>query len=96
MTYGKGISDNEIFKILSQVGADFVYGLPEGLDTIVGERGSRLSMGQRQLVSFARALITNPKILMRIFKNYEYNVVTKTCFIVGASLIPNKFLTFSF
>ena len=44
--------------------AKFVKELPEGLDTIVGERGGRLSLGQKQLVSFARTLITDPKILL--------------------------------
>lgn len=43
---------------------DFVDFLPEGLETQVGERGSLLSLGQRQLISFARALVANPKILV--------------------------------
>jgi len=43
---------------------DFTEFLPKGLDTEVGERGSRLSMGQRQLISFARALVADPKILI--------------------------------
>ncbi|MHA1167199.1 MAG: ABC transporter ATP-binding protein [Candidatus Hodarchaeales archaeon] len=43
---------------------DFVEFLPEGLKTEVGERGSKLSLGQRQLVSFARALVADPKILI--------------------------------
>jgi ABC-type multidrug transport system fused ATPase/permease subunit len=38
--------------------------LREGYDTIVGERGSRLSEGQKQLIAFARALITDPPILI--------------------------------
>ncbi len=42
----------------------FIETLPEGLDTDVRERGSRLSTGQRQLVTFARALIANPSILI--------------------------------
>ena len=52
---------NSILKI---VGADFVFDLPDGLDTLVGERGARLSLGQRQLIAFARALVPNPKILL--------------------------------
>ncbi|NHJ41294.1 MAG: ABC transporter ATP-binding protein [Asgard group archaeon] len=43
---------------------EFIERLPEGYDTQVGERGSKLSLGQRQLVSFARALLPNPKILI--------------------------------
>jgi ABC-type multidrug transport system fused ATPase/permease subunit len=43
---------------------DVLERLPDGLDTEVGERGERLSGGQRQLVSLARAMITDPRILM--------------------------------
>ncbi len=40
------------------------YDLPQGLETETGSRGSRVSLGQRQLICFARALVMNPKILV--------------------------------
>ena len=64
LCYGKDASDEEIKKVLMLISAEFVYDLTEGLDTKVGERGGWLSLGQRQLISFARALITNPKIIL--------------------------------
>ncbi|MFX0114831.1 MAG: ABC transporter ATP-binding protein [Candidatus Hodarchaeota archaeon] len=64
LCYSRDIPDKELWKILSLIGATFVFDLPNGLDSTVGERGSRLSMGQRQLIAFARALVTNPKVLI--------------------------------
>lgn len=43
---------------------DFIMRLPEGYDTMLGQRGRNLSIGQRQLLSFARALLAKPKILI--------------------------------
>jgi ATP-binding cassette subfamily B protein len=64
LCYGKEASNKEIEKVLKLISAEFVYNLSDGLDTKVGERGGWLSLGQRQLISFARALITNPKIIL--------------------------------
>lgn len=43
---------------------DFIVDMPQGYDTEVQERGNMLSMGQRQLISFARALLADPRILI--------------------------------
>ena len=59
--------EKEIEKVLHLAQADFVFDkklFPLGLETIVGERGSKLSGGQKQRIAIARALIKNPKILI--------------------------------
>ncbi|HOB92120.1 MAG: ABC transporter ATP-binding protein [Bacillota bacterium] len=66
LRYGRPeATDGEIYEVCRQLGIDdFIRKLPKGYDTEVGERGSKLSSGQRQLVSFARALLARPAILV--------------------------------
>jgi ABC-type multidrug transport system fused ATPase/permease subunit len=64
--YGRpDATDEEIIAAARTVGADdFVRCFPEGYETQVRERGGRLSVGERQLVAFARALLADPKLLV--------------------------------
>ena len=55
---------------------DFIEALPEGYDTVLGEGGGSLSQGQRQLLSFARAILADPRIL--ILDEATSNVDTRT------------------
>lgn len=58
-------SDDEILKLARQIGeGEWLETLPHGLETEVGERGGRLSMGQRQIVALMRVLIQNPAIFI--------------------------------
>jgi len=64
--YGKlDATDEEIINAAKLVNAhDFIMKLPKGYDTEVGEGGSRLSTGEKQLISFARAVLANPRIFI--------------------------------
>lgn len=64
--YGnRDASDEEVIRAAKTVCAhEFIMGLEDGYETQVNERGSRLSAGQRQLISFARALLADPAILI--------------------------------
>ncbi len=59
------VTRSDVERALRLAGAwEFVSRMPEGMDSFVGERGSQLSGGQRQLISIARALVRRPKLLI--------------------------------
>jgi ATP-binding cassette subfamily B protein len=76
--YGKlDATDEEVIEAAKIVRAhDFIAQLKDGYNTEVNERGTRLSVGQRQLISFARALLADPKIL--ILDEATSSIDTKT------------------
>jgi len=58
-------TDTDVEQAIDELGLrHWVEGLPEGLDTVVGERGGRLSVGERQLVALARAQVADPGLLL--------------------------------
>jgi ATP-binding cassette subfamily B protein len=100
--YGKlTATDGEIAEAAKLVGAhEFILGLEKGYDTEVGEGGGLLSTGQKQLISFARAIIADPKIFvldeatssidteseMKIQKASELLLKNRTSFIIAHRL----------
>jgi ATP-binding cassette subfamily B protein len=81
----KWIEDEDVEKAAEDVNlADFIRSLPKGFKEEVHERGSTLSTGQKQLISFARALAHNPKIL--ILDEATSSVDTETEYKVRAAL----------
>jgi ATP-binding cassette subfamily B protein len=63
--YASNATHDEVVAAATAVRAhDFIMRLPKGYDTPLGQRGGNISLGQRQLLSFARALVINPQILI--------------------------------
>ncbi len=65
LTLGRsGITDDDVHEAIGVAQADFVYDLPFGLDTRIGEQGLSLSGGQRQRLALARAVLGRPRVLV--------------------------------
>ena len=80
-----GILRSDVEGALDEIGlGDFIRSLPQGVETEVNERGSTLSVGQRQLISFARALAHNPRFL--ILDEATSSVDTKTELLIREAL----------
>ncbi len=100
--YGKlTATEEEIIEAAKKVDAyDFIVGFPKGFDTEVGEGGGKLSQGERQLISFARAIIGDPRIFIldeatssidtlsekKIQKAIDVSLKNRTSFIVAHRL----------
>jgi ATP-binding cassette subfamily B protein len=80
-----GITRKHVEQALEEIGlGDFIRSLLQGVETEVNERGSTLSVGQRQLISFARALAHNPRFL--ILDEATSSVDTKTELLIREAL----------
>ena len=80
-----GITREDVERAIEKIGlGDFVRSLPDGIQTPVNERGSTLSVGQRQLINFARALAHNPRFL--ILDEATSSVDTKTELLIREAL----------
>src|ERR1700688_1275509 len=80
-----GITRKNVEQALEEIGlGNFIRSLPQGVETEVNERGSTLSGGQRQLISFARALAHNPRFL--ILDEATSSVDTKTELLIREAL----------
>jgi ATP-binding cassette subfamily B protein len=79
------VGDDEVLAAAKAVGAhEFIMALEDGYDTVLAERGVNLSVGQRQLVSFARAIVGNPRVI--ILDEATANIDTHTELIIQDAL----------
>lgn len=84
----KDATDDEIYDVCLMLGLhDYILKLPEGYDTDVKEGGSRLSLGQRQLISLARAVIANPSILILDECSSSVDPITESLIQKGINLM---------
>ena len=80
-----GTTDLDIVRAAEAAEADeFISSLPDGYDTVLEERAANLSLGQRQLISFARAFVANPRIL--ILDEATANIDTETEVLIQRAL----------
>lgn len=101
IAFGDSISEEQIYKAIETAElATFIESLPDGLNTIISERGTSLSGGQKQRLTLARALALNPKILFlddftarvdqatekKIFENLKKNYPTTTIVMIAQKI----------
>ena len=78
-------TDDDVINAAKAVGAhDFIMAMEDGYDTILAERGVNLSVGQRQLISFARAIVGDPRII--VLDEATANIDTHTEILIQEAL----------
>jgi ATP-binding cassette subfamily B protein len=88
IAFSNTVADADLAKAIDTAELyDFINALPDGLDTIVSERGTSLSGGQKQRVMLARALAQNPKILL--LDDFTARVDTRTEQAILANVMKN-------
>ena len=77
MLFGKSLDDESLIKLLKDIGGSELYSrMEEGLDTDISRKGGNISVGEKQLIALARALIHNPSVL--IMDEATANIDTET------------------